>query len=119
MMTDEEREVVLDRAEKDLRAAGFDNVVILTNKGGFHGTIGIAGNTKLELMSLLMASYFMDYAMVHMLKEDSPGRAIWKALLQSILEAIVPRIPEMEEGHRDENRVSKIVSFGKGPEVKE
>lgn len=34
MMTDGERTLVLDKAKKYLRDAGFDNVVILTNEGG-------------------------------------------------------------------------------------
>lgn len=119
MMTDEERIVVLDRAKKNLRAAGFDNVAILANEGGTNGTIGIACDAKPALMRLLMASYFMDDTMVHMVKEDSPGRTIWKALLHSILETIVPQIRKLEEEHREENRVSKIVSFGESHEVKE
>lgn len=118
-MNDEEGGAVLDRAEKNLRAAGFDNVVILANEGGSHGTIGIACYTKPALMRLLMASYFMDDAMCNTVKDDSLGSVLWKRLLRSILRTIVPRIRELEEEHRDENRVSKIVSFGKGPEVKE
>lgn len=118
-MNDEERGAVLDRAKKNLRAAGFDNVVILANEGGSHGTIGIACYTKPALMRLLMASYFMDSAMCDTVKDDSSRSVIWKTLLRSILRTIVPRIRELEEEHRDENRVSKIVSFGKGPEVKE
>lgn len=117
-MNDEERGAVLDRAKKNLRAAGFDNVVILTNEGGSHGNIGIACYTKPALMRLLMVSYFMDNAMCDTVKDDSLGSFLWKILLHSILRTIVPRIRELEEEHRDENRVSKIVSFGKGPEVK-
>lgn len=119
MMTDEERIVVLDRAKKNLRAAGFDNVVILANEGGTNGTIGIACAARPALMRLLMASYFMDDTMDFMVEEDSTVMTLWKHLLKSILETIVPEIRKQEEELRDGNRVSKIVSFGEGPEVKE
>lgn len=112
MMTDEERKVVIDRANKNLRAAGFDNVVIIANEGGSNGYIVIAGETKPALMRLLMASYFMDKTMDHMVEEDSPCGTTWKALLHNILKTIVPQIRKLEEDHRGENRVSKIVSFG-------
>ncbi|WP_440249150.1 hypothetical protein [Dialister succinatiphilus] len=104
MMTDGERTLVLDKAKKYLRDAGFDNVVILTNEGGSHGTIGIACYTKPALMRLLMASYFMDDAMCHTVKDDSLGRVLWKNLLHSILKTIVPQIRKMENEMKEEGK---------------
>lgn len=114
MMIDEKKMEILDRTKKDLMAAGFDNVVILANEGGSHGAIGIACAARPALMRLLMASYFMDETMDNMVEEHSSLMIIWKPILHSILEAIVPEIRKQEEELRDENRVSKIVSFGKG-----
>lgn len=114
MMTDEERVVVLDRAQKNLREAGFDNVVILANEGGTNGNMTISSRVRPALMRLLMASYFMDKTMDRMVEEDSTAMTLWKHLLKSTLETIVPEIRKQEEELRDGNRVSKIVSFGIG-----
>lgn len=113
-MIDEKKMEILDRTKKDLMAAGFDNVVILANEGGSHGAIGIACAARPALMSLLMASYFMDETMDRMVEEDSTAMTLWKHLLKSILETIAPEIRKQEEELRDGNRVSKIVSFGIG-----
>lgn len=114
MMIDEKKMEILDRTKKDLMAAGFDNVVILANEGGSHGAIGIACAARPALMRLLMASYFMDETMDRIVEEDSTAMTLWKHLLKSMLETIVPEIRKQEEELRYENRVSKIVSFGKG-----
>lgn len=119
MMTDEEKTKILRKANDNLRAAGFDNVVILANEGGTNGIIRICSRVRPALMRLLMASYFMDDTMDFMVEEDSTVMTLWKPLLKSILETIVPEIRKQEEELRDGNRVSKIVSFGEGPEVKE
>lgn len=114
MMIDKKKMEFFDKTKKDLMAAGFDNVVILANEGGSHGSIGIACAARPALMRLLMASYFMDETMDRMVEEDSTVMTLWKPLLASILETIVPEIRKQEEELRDGNRVSKIVSFGIG-----
>lgn len=114
MMIDKKKMEFLDKTKKDLMAAGFDNVVILANEGGSHGSIGIVCAARPALMHLLMASSFMDEAMDRMVEEDSTVMTLWKPLLASILETIVPEIRKQEEELRDGNRVSKIVSFGIG-----
>lgn len=114
MMTNEERTETLRKANDNLRAAGFDNVVILVNEGGSQGMISISAYAKPALMRLLLASYFMDKTMAQMASEDSTGMILWKSLLRSLLKTIVPQIQKLEEENRDKNRVSKIVSFGIG-----
>lgn len=102
MMTDEEKTKILRKANDNLRAAGFDNVVILADEGGSNGTIGVSCAAKPALMRLLMASYFMDETMDNMVEENSPSMTIWKALFHSILETIVPEIRKQEEELRNE-----------------
>lgn len=113
-LTDNEKAEVVENCKSILFNAGFDNVVILANEGGSLGAIGIACAARPALMRLLMASYFMDKTMDRMVNEESTGMTLWKHLLKSILETIVPEIRKQEEELRDGNRVSKIVSFGIG-----
>lgn len=113
-MTDKERKAVLDRVKKDLLAAGFDNVVILANEGGAHGTIDISCFDMPVLMRLIMASILMDETMDCMVEEDSTAMTAWKLLYNGIFDTVLPQIRKQEEALRDGNRVSKIVSFGKG-----
>lgn len=102
MMTDEEKTKILRKANDNLRAAGFDNVVILANEGGTHGIMTISSHVRPALMRFLMAAYFMDETMENMVEEHSSVMIIWKPILRSILETIVPEIRKMEEEHRNE-----------------
>lgn len=99
-MNDEERRAVLDRTQKNLMAAGFDNVVILVNEGGSQGMVTISAYAKPALMRFLLASYFMDETIAQMVSEDSTGMILWKSLLRSILKTIVPQIQKLEEENR-------------------
>lgn len=102
MMTDEEKTKILRKANDNLRVAGFDNVVILANEGGTHGIMTISSHVRPALMRFLMASYFMDETMDNMVEEHSSVMIIWKPILRSILETIVPEIRKMEEEHQNE-----------------
>lgn len=102
MMTDEEKTKILRKANDNLRAAGFDNVVILANEGGTHGIMTISSHVRPALMRFLMASYFMDETMDNMVEEHSSVMIIWKPILRSILETIVPEIRKLEEERRNE-----------------
>lgn len=116
-MNDEERRAVLDRAQKNLMAAGFDNVVILVNEGGSQGMVTISAYAKPALMRFLLASYFMDECISKMLEEDSEGRKVWEILCSSILKTISPQIREMENEMKEENKTphAEVIPFHSFP----
>lgn len=103
-LTDNEKAEVLENCKSTLFNAGFDNVVILANEGGTHGTIRISSRTRPALSRLLLATFFMDECVSKMLKEDSDGKKVWDALCCSILETISPKIREMENEMKEEEK---------------
>lgn len=103
-LTDNEKAEVVENCKSILFNAGFDNVVILANEGGTHGTIRISSRTRPALSRLLLATFFMDECVSKMLKEDSEGRKVWETLCCSILEAITPQIRKMENKMKEEKK---------------
>lgn len=101
MMTAEEKTKILRKANDNLRAAGFDNVVILANEGGTDGDIRVAARTKPELFRFLLATYFMDDCMSRMVKNDSRGQDLWDTFCHSVLDSIVPEIRKIENTMKD------------------
>lgn len=103
-LTDNEKAEVVENCKSILFNAGFDNVVILANEGGTHGTIRISSRTRTALSKLLLATFFMDECVSKMLEEDSEGRKVWEILCSSILKAISPKIREMENEMKEEEK---------------
>lgn len=103
-LTDKEKAEVVENCKSILFNAGFDNVVILANEGGTHGTIRISSRTRPALSKLLLATFFMDECVSKMLEEDSEGRKVWEILCSSILKTISPQIREMENEMKEENK---------------
>jgi hypothetical protein len=101
MMTAEEKAKILRKATDNLRAAGFDNVVILVNEGGIDGNIRVAVRTKLELFRFLLATYFMDDCMSRMVTNDSRAKDLWEPFCHSVLASIVPEIRKIEKTMKD------------------
>nr|DAV65298.1 MAG TPA: hypothetical protein [Caudoviricetes sp.] len=104
MMTAEEKTKILRKANDNLRAAGFDNVVILANEGGTDGDIRIAVRTNPALFRFLLATYFMDDCMSRMVTNDSRGKDLWDLwdpFCHSVLDSIVPEILKIENTMKD------------------
>ena len=104
MMTSEEKTKILRKANDNLRAAGFDNVVILANEGGTDGNICVTSRTKPELFRFLLAIYFMDDCMSRMVTNDSRGKDLWDLwdpFCHSVLASIVPEIRKIENAMKD------------------
>lgn len=104
MMTAEEKTKILRKANDNLRAAGFDNVVILANEGGTDGDIRVAARTKPELFRFLLATYFMDDCMSRMVTNNSRGKDLWDLwdpFCHSVLASIVPEIRKIENTMKD------------------
>ena len=100
-LTDNEKAEVVENCKSILFNAGFDNVVILANEGGTHGTIRIASRTKPALFKLLLATYFMDDCMSSMATNDSRGKDLWDPFCHSVLTFIVPEIRKIENTMKD------------------
>lgn len=77
-LTDNGKAEVVENCKSILSNAGFDNVVILANEGGTHGTIRISSRTRPALSRLLLATVFMDECVSKMLEEDSEGEKFGK-----------------------------------------
>lgn len=116
-LTDNEKAEVVENCKSILSNAGFDNVVILANEGGTHGTIRISSRTRPALSKLLLATFFMDDCISKMLKQDSDGKKVWDALCCSILETITPQIREMENEMKEENKTphAEVIPFHSFP----
>lgn len=116
-LTDNEKAEVVENCKSILFNAGFDNVVILANEGGTHGTIRISSRTRPALSRLLLATVFMDECVSKMLEEDSEGRKVWEILCSSILETIRPQIREMENEMKEENKTphAEVIPFHSFP----
>lgn len=100
-LTDKEKADVLAQCKNILVSAGFDNVIILANDGGTNGDIRIAGRTKPALFRLLLATYFMDDCMSHMVTNDSRVKDLWDPFCHSVLASIVPEIRKIENTMKD------------------
>lgn len=116
-LTDNEKAEVVENCKSTLFNAGFDNVVILANEGGTHGTIRISSRTRSVLFRVLLATFFMDDCVSKMLKEDSEGRKVWEILCSSILKTISPQIREMENEMKEENKTphTEVIPFHSFP----
>lgn len=116
-LTDNEKAEVVENCKSILFNAGFDNVVILANEGGTHGTIRISSRTRSVLFRVLLATFFMDDCVSKMLKEDSEGRKVWEILCSSILKTISPQIREMENEMKEENKTphAEVIPFHSFP----
>lgn len=112
-LTDNEKAEVVENCKSILFNAGFDNVVILANEGGTHGTIRISSRTRPALSRLLLATFFMDECVSKMLEEDSEGRKVWEILCSRIVETISPQIREMENKMKEENSTphAEVIPF--------
>lgn len=116
-LTDNEKAEVVENCKSILSNAGFDNVVILANEGGTHGTIRISSRTRPALSRLLLATVFMDECVSKMLEEDSEERKVWEILCSSIVETISPQIREMENEMKEENKTphAEVIPFHSFP----